>query len=164
MKKLLQSLTFALLLAPVAAAAPAPAAPATTTPLTTTTAKADAPLSNRPLLFVAMTGLEDVQRLQSVFMHAKVAADQHKLNDVSVLVYGRAAEVFNGAIKTRPAALLDAITAAQAAGVKVMVCNVALDRMGIDPAKAVPTPTQIVPNGMTTLVEYVLKDAAVISY
>ncbi len=120
--------------------------------------------TERPLVFVAMTGLEDLQTLGAVFRHAQTAAERHRTGEVVVLVYGRAVQAFDASIEMRPPALREGIASAMRAGVRILVCNVALTRMGVDAARLDPAPTAIVPNGMDTLLDYVVRDAAIISY
>lgn len=120
--------------------------------------------SERALLFVLTTGLEDVQAMTSVFRHAKVAAEQHRLSEVAVLVYGRGVHAFDGDISARPPQLLELIRQAMAAGVRVMLCANAIEHMGVDRAHLDPAPTEIVPNAIVTLVGYVERDAAVVRY
>lgn len=120
--------------------------------------------SDRALLFVLTTGLEDVQTMGSVFRHAKVAAEQHRLSEVAVLVYGRGVQAFDGDVSARPPQLLELIREAMAAGVRVVLCANAIEHMGVDRAHLDPTPTEIVPNAIVTLVGYVERDAAVVRY
>lgn len=120
--------------------------------------------SDRALLFVLTTGLEDLQAMSSVFRHAKVAAEQQRLSEVAVLVYGRGVQAFDGDIAARPPQLLELIREAMAAGVRVMLCANAIEHMGVDRAHLDPAPTEIVPNAIVTLVGYVERDAAVVRY
>lgn len=127
-------------------------------------AQTQAARSERALVFVLTTGLEDAQTMTSVFRHAEAAAVQRKLREVVILVYGRGIQAFDGRIKARPAGLVAMIEKAQRAGVKVVLCAQAIDKMGIDRKRLDPTPSEVVPNAMTTLVDYVVRDAAVVSY
>lgn len=128
-------------------------------------AHAEAPArSERALVFVLTTGLEDLQTMSSVFRHAKAAADQRRLHEVAVIVYGRGVHAFDGDITGRPPALAESIRAAMASGVKVLLCAQAIERMGVARERLDPVPTEIVPNAITTLVDYVAQDAAVVRY
>jgi len=120
--------------------------------------------SERALVFVLTTGLEDAQTMTSVFRHAASAAAQRRLREVAIVVYGRGVQAFDGRLKARPADLVEHIAKAKRAGVRVILCAQALDKMGVDRARLDPAPTDIVPNAMTTLVDYVARDAAVVSY
>lgn len=126
-------------------------------------AEASAP-SERALLFVLTTGLEDLQSMSSVFRHARVAADEGRLHEVVVLVYGRGVQAFDGDIAGRPPALVESIRAAMASGVKVLLCANAMEHMGVARERLDPVPTEIVPNAIRTLVDYVAQDAAVVRY
>lgn len=127
---------------------------------------ARAAISARSLVFVLTTGLEDAQTLSSVFRHAQAAAaaSQHRLREVVILVCGRGIQAFDGRIQSRPSGLVEMITRAQRAGVRVILCAQAIDRMGLDRERLDPAPTEIVPNAIATLVDYVANDAAVVSY
>ena len=120
--------------------------------------------SDRTLVYVLTTGLEDVQVMQSVFTHARVAAEQQRLHEVVILVYGRGVFAFDGGIEGRPPKLADTIRQAMKAGVKVQVCGTALKHMGIDRKRLDPSPTEIVPQATVTLVDYVARGAAVVKY
>ena len=127
--------------------------------------RAEAPArSERALVFVLTTGLEDLQTMSSVFRHAKAAAEEARLREVAVLVYGRGVHAFDGDITGRPSGLAESIRAAMASGVKVLVCASAIERMGVARERLDPVPTEIVPNAITTLVDYVAQDAAVVRY
>lgn len=140
--------------APATLAAQAPVRPAQ-----------DAPArSERALVFVLTTGLEDAQTMTSVFRHARAAAEQQRLSEVVVLVYGRGVQAFDGSIAARPAQVTEHARGAMAAGVRILLCGAALERMGIDRADLDPPPTAIVPNAITTLVDYVAGDAAIVRY
>lgn len=136
---------------------PAPASPVPTAPQPSA-------VVDRTLVFVLTTGLEDAQTMSSVFKHARTAAEQHRLREVVVLVYGRGVFAFDGGISSRPPKIADMIRQAMAAGVRVQVCANALQHMGIDPTRLDPQPTEIVPSAMVTLVDYVARGAAVVRY
>lgn len=120
--------------------------------------------SERVLVFVLTTGLEDAQTLSSVFRHAAAAARDGRLREVAIVVYGRGIQAFDGAIRGRPAGLTDSIRAAMAAGVRIHLCAHAMERMGVAREALDPEPTTIVPNAITTLVDYVARGAAVVRY
>lgn len=123
-----------------------------------------APRSNRALVFVSTTGLEDLQTVSSVFRHAQTAAEQGRLSEVVVLVYGRGIEAFDGDNARRPDSLVQSIRAAMGAGVRVLLCAHAMQQMGIPSERLDPMPTEVVPNAIATLVDYVAADAAVVRY
>lgn len=134
-------------------------------PVTTPTAAAQAtPLAPRTLVFALTTGLEDAQTMGMVFRHAKVAAEQKKLEGVVVLVYGRGVQALDGALGARPPALVTLVRDALAAGVKVQVCANALEQFGVPRDKLEPAGVEVVPNAMVSLVDYVSRGAAVVRY
>lgn len=122
------------------------------------------PQSSRALVFVSTTGLEDLQTMSSVFRHARTAAEQGRLSEVVVLVYGRGIEAFDGDIAHRPDSLVQSIRAAMGAGVRVLLCANAMEQMGIRRERLDPLPTEVVPNAIATLVDYVAGGAAVVRY
>ncbi|NVB80809.1 MAG: DsrE family protein [Kofleriaceae bacterium] len=150
----------AVLLLSLGASSPLLAQPPATKPAPTTSA----PRSDRTLVYVLTTGLEDAQVMQSVFVHARVAAEQRRLREVVILVYGRGVFAFDGDIEARPPKLAESIRQAMKAGVKIQVCGTALAHMGIDRKRLDPTPTEIVPQATVTLVDYVAGGAAVVKY
>ena len=128
------------------------------------TAMEAAPRAERALVFVLNTGLEDAQTMSSVFRHAQSAAGDGRLREVAILVYGRGIQAFDGSIRRRPAGLTDVIREAMAAGVRIVLCAQAMDQMGVDRGALDPLPSVVVPNVMTTLVDYVAAGAAVVRY
>lgn len=134
---------------------------ATAQPVTEASAAAR---TERPLVFVLTTGLEDIQAMSSVFRHAHAAVRDGRLPEVAVIVYGRGIQAFDGSNSSRPAGLPESIRAAMDAGVRVVVCAQAMQKWGIDEASLDPAPTAIAPNAITTLIDYVAQDAAVVRY
>lgn len=120
--------------------------------------------SDRALVFVLTTGLEDAQTMTSVFRHARAAAETQRLSEVVVLVYGRGVQAFDGSVAARPAQAAELARGAMSAGVRVVLCAAALERMGVDREDLDPRPTEIVPNAITTLADYVARDAAIVRY
>lgn len=127
-------------------------------------AKTHAAVSQRSLVFVLTTGNEDLQRMSSVFRHALVAAKENRLREIVVLVYGRGLDALDRKNQVRPASLPASVREAQAAGVRVIVCQQAMTKSGLTATDLDPAPTTIVPNAIATLVDYVANDAAVVSY
>ena len=128
------------------------------------TATEAAPRSERALVFVLNTGLEDAQTMSSVYRHAQSAAGDGRLREVAILVYGRGIQAFDGTIRRRPTGLTASIREAMAAGVRVVLCAQAMDQMGVAREALDPLPSAVVPNVMTTLVDYVAAGAAVVRY
>jgi intracellular sulfur oxidation DsrE/DsrF family protein len=125
---------------------------------------ARAPRPQGILLFVLTTGIEDIQSMNSVFRHAKTAAETQRLQEVVVLIYGRGVQALDGSMGARPAQTAQMVRDAMAAGVKVQVCAHALENMGVVPERLDPQPSEIVPNAIATLVDYVARGAAVVRY
>jgi len=135
----------------------------TAPPAKQTTAPTPAPTEKRTLVFALTTGLEDPQAMQMAFRHARVAADQHTLGEVVVLVYSRGVQSLDAGA-ARPPGVAKLAQEAMAAGVKVLVCAHSM-QMGDVPAERLdPKPTQIVPQAIVALVGYVAKGAAVVRY
>ena len=156
----------AALLAALTALGCAPA-PVVGRPATAASAAPSAPADQggrRSLVFVLTTGLEDMQMMTSAFRHARVAMEQKKLDEVTVLIYGRGVHAVDGAISARPPQLSALIRDAMTAGVHVQVCAHALANMGIGPEKLDPPGVEIVPNAMITLVDDVARGAAIVRY
>lgn len=122
------------------------------------------PRSSRALVLLLATGLEDAQTMGSVFRHARVAAEQKKLDEVTVIVYGRGVQALNGALGARPAQVAQLAKEALAAGVHVKVCANALAQMGVSPENLDPPGVEIIPSAMTAVVDYVARGAAVVRY
>jgi len=101
--------------APAGRAAPAPAAAA---------------VAPAPGLVVARTGAEDPATLSSAFRHAAAAQASGHLPAVTVVVYGRAIQVFQPGLVSAEEAR-NQLGAARAAGVRVLACRQALERHGI---------------------------------
>lgn len=118
----------------------------------------------RAMVFALATGVEDTQEMASVFRHARVAAEQKKLGDVVVLVYGRGVQALDANLAARPPAVTKSVEEALAAGVKVQVCEHALQQFGIAKDKLVPTGVTTVPNAMAAMVDYVAAGAEVVRY
>ncbi len=127
-------------------------------------APAAGPRAPRKLVFALATGLEDVQTMSSVFRHAKVAAEQKKLEGVVVLVYGRGVQAVDGALRARPPQTVALIREALAAGVKIQVCANALEHLGVARDKLDPEGLEVIPNAMVAMVDYVAAGAAVVRY
>ena len=87
------------------------------------------------LVFIANTGLEDVQTLSASLKHAKAAMESGQVDEVHWIVYGRATAILDPDLKTIPESLKADVEAARAAGVRLVACGNALDRNGLDRAR-----------------------------
>lgn len=121
-----------------------------------------APAPEPGLVFVAMTGLEDAMTLGSAFRHAANAKTKGEMADVTVLVYGRAILSFDPDAPVSPD-IRTAMADARAAGVRVVACEVALQRFGI-PVDAAKAFGDTVPNAMVELAGLVKGGDAVVTY
>ncbi len=135
--------------APVVSAQPQPAAP-TVKP-------------HGKLAFVLTTAFDDMQMMNMMLQQAKLAKESGYLEDVVVVVYGRGVMAFNN-IPARPPQTAQFIRAAQAAGVRFYVCNNALTKLGVSPAKLDPKPDEIVERGIVKLSQLISDGYQVIRY
>ncbi len=142
-----------LTLAPALAVA-APPAP--------TTAQAQ-PQKKGKLVFVVMTGLEDIGTLSSTFRHAQAAKETGLLEEVVVLGYGRSVVAFDPTVKAVPDSVRQHIRAAQKAGVRIVLCAQALKKYDIDPKKLEPS-AEVTPNAMAELARMVNAGFQIIRY
>lgn len=124
----------------------------------------EVPPARRPgMVFIANTGLEDIGTLSSSLRHARAALESGHLGGVTWIVYGRAIVALDPTVKAVPPAVLDELAAAQAAGVRVVACGVALERYGIDPAGLDPR-IEVVPNGLAEVARLVAAGDALLKY
>lgn len=150
----------ALLLAAVTAAPATAAEP--------TRPQAGTPASARPakkgkLVFVARTGMEDMQTMSSAYRHATAAQKSGHLEKVVVLSYGRSSVLFDPSVKAIPEEPRKLAAEALAAGVELVVCNNSLEKFGIDPAALQPK-ARVVEDAITELSRLVAEGYAVVSY
>lgn len=143
-------LTLTLLALPLAAfaAEPAPAKPA----------------HQGKLVFVAMTGLEDLGTLSSSFRHAATAKKSGHLSDVVWLSWGRAVVALDPTVKAVPESVREEARLAQEAGVRLVACGNALAKFDIDPKTVTPKGVAVVPNGVTELARLIAEGYEVIRY
>ncbi|MEY3212944.1 MAG: hypothetical protein RIT28_3425 [Pseudomonadota bacterium] len=99
------------------------------------------------LVFIANTGLEDVQTLGASLKHAKTAMESGHVDEVHWIVYGRATAILDPDLKTIPESLKADVEAARAAGVRHVACGSALDRNGLDRAR-LAFPVEVVETGI----------------
>ncbi len=115
------------------------------------------------LAFALTTGFEDLQMANMMLKQVKIAKDSGRLEDVVVVVYGRAVQLFE-ATGARPQPTADLIRAAQSAGVKFYVCANALQQLGVPVDKLDPKPDEVVPFGIVKVSELVSDGYQVIRY
>lgn len=115
------------------------------------------------LVFVAMTGPEDLGVLSSSFRHAAAAKRSGHLEDVVWLSWGRAVVALNPDLDVIPSDIHEQAAAAQKAGVRLVACGQALKKWGIDPETLRPK-AEVVANGVDELARLVSLGYQVISY
>lgn len=116
--------------------------------------EASVPQAKTGLVFIANTGLEDVQTLSNSLRHATAAKASGHLDEVVWLVYGRAILSLDPSVKAVPASVRENLEQARAAGVRLVACGHALEQHGIDPA-TIPAGVEVVPNAMHELARLV---------
>ena len=121
------------------------------------------PQKKGKLVFVAMTGLEDVGTLSSSFRHAKAAIESGHLEDVVWLAYGRAIVALDPTVKAVPEDVRKHAEAARKAGVRLVACRQALKKYDIDEKKLVP-PAEVTENAITELARLVAEGYQIIRY
>ncbi len=127
------------------------------------TAAAPAAADARPgLVFALRTGPEDVTAMSSAFRHARVAKEAGHVGDVTVIVYGRAAVVFDPTFAL-PAEVRDNLKGARDAGVRIVACETALNKHGI-PVEAARLSAEVVPQGIVEITRLVAAGHEVLSY
>lgn len=126
-------------------------------------ADAKAPTPRGKLVFVAMTGPEDVATLSSSFRHALAAKNSGHLEDVVWLSWGRAVSALDPKLEIVPAEVRAHAQAAWEGGVRLVACGQALRKWGIDPAALTPK-AEVVPNGVDELARLVAQGYQVIRY
>lgn len=115
------------------------------------------------MVFVANTGLEDVQTLTSSLRHAKAAKESGHLSKVVWMVYGRAVVALDPKVGAVPESVPKLAKEAADAGVELVVCGQALAKYGIAPEK-MAIKARVVPNAITELAKLVAEGAVPIRY
>lgn len=123
----------------------------------------EAPAPKGKLVFVTMTGPEDLATLSSSFRHALAAKKSGRLEDVVWLGYGRSVVAFDPSVKVVPADVRTHAEAARKGGVKLVVCAQALEKWGIDRKKLEPK-AEVVENAIDELARLVSEGYQIIRY
>ncbi len=139
-------------------------APLTRSAVAAPVAASPPPVAKRTLVLALATGVEDIQTMTSIFRHARIAAEQKKLEEVVVVIYGRGIQAVDGALAVRPPQVTKMIEEAMAAGVKVQVCAHSMEQFGVQKDKLLPANVEVVPVGMATIVDHVARGGAVVRY
>ena len=116
------------------------------------------------MVFVLTTGLEDLQSVNMAIKQSGVAHKSGFLDETVLLVYGRSVQAFSRDIKAKPPQVAKAIEEAKEAGVRILVCQVALKQFGIPEDRLESGVSEIVPNAIETLAELVSKGYQIIKY
>jgi intracellular sulfur oxidation DsrE/DsrF family protein len=111
-----------------------------------------APAPSGKIVLVALSGPEDVMKLMGPFRHAVIMKKTGRLQQVAIVVYGRAVAALSTKAKGIPEPVRDAIREAHAAGVPIYVCETALANAGIE--DVIPE-AQRVPAGAAKIAELV---------
>lgn len=126
-------------------------------------ASAPATREKAKLVFVAMTGLEDLMTLSSSLRHATVAAKSPQYSEVVWMSYGRSIVALDPTVKAVPASIHELAREAKKAGVRLVACEEALKKFDIDP-KRLAFPAETVPNAIDELGRLIAEGFAVIRY
>jgi len=124
---------------------------------------AEAPARKGKLVFVAMTGLEDIGTLSSSFRHAIAAKKSGHLSDVVWISWGRAVVSLDPTVKAVPESVREQARLAKEAGVRLVACGQALGKYDIDPKTTTPR-VEVVSNGVTELAKLVAEGYEVLRY
>ncbi|MEO6807966.1 MAG: DsrE family protein [Isosphaeraceae bacterium] len=116
------------------------------------------------LVFVLTTGLEDLQSVGAAIKHSEHAQKSGYLDQTVLLVYGRSVQAFSQDIQAKPPTVAKAIKEASDAGVRIVVCRIALEKFNIPEDRLESGVTEVVPNAIDTLAELVSKGYQIIKY
>ncbi len=116
------------------------------------------------MVFVLMTGLEDLQSVNMAIRHAGMAMKSGFLDDSVLLVYGRSVQAFARDVTAKPPQVAAAIQEAKEAGARILICGEALKRFDIPKEKLEPGVDEVVPNAIFTLAELVSRGYQVVNY
>ena len=118
----------------------------------TSPAAATTPAPSGKIVLVAISGPEDAMKLLGPYHHAVIMKKTGRLQDIAIVVYGRAVAALSTKAKGIPQPVRDAIKEAHAAGIPIFVCNTALSNAGID--EVIPE-AQRVPQGAAKIAELI---------
>lgn len=139
------------------------AQPALAAPRKAPKAAQQAPRAAAGMVFVANTGLEDVQTLSSSLRHAIGAKQSGHLDEVVWIVYGRAIVALDPTVGAVPDSLRQQIREAREAGVRLVACAEAMRKYDIDRA-AIEEGVEVVPNALTEIARFVAEGYALLRY
>jgi intracellular sulfur oxidation DsrE/DsrF family protein len=104
------------------------------------------------IVLVALSGPEDEMKLMGPYRHAVIMKKTGRLQQIAIVVYGRAVAALSAKAKGIPEPVRNAIREAHAAGVPIYVCENALANAGIE--DVIPE-AQRVPAGAAKIAELV---------
>ena len=104
------------------------------------------------IVLVALSGPEDAQKLMGPYHHAVIMKKTGRLEEIAIVVYGRAVMALSTKAKGIPEPVRKAIQEAHAAGVPIYVCETALANAGVE---SVIPEAQRVPQGAAKIAELV---------
>jgi len=116
------------------------------------------------MVFVLTTGLEDLQTVNMAIRQSGVAQKSGFLDETVLLVYGRSVQAFSREVQAKPPQVAKAIQEAKEAGVRILICRVALQKFNIPEDRLEPGVAEVVPNAIETLAELVSKGYQIIKY
>lgn len=111
-----------------------------------------APAPQGKIVLVALSGPEDAMKLLGPYHHALIMKKTGRLQEVAIVVYGRAVAALSTKAKGIPEPVRNAIREAHAAGVPIYVCETALAGAGIE---EIGPEAQRVPQGAAKIAELV---------
>lgn len=114
------------------------------------------------IVLVGLTGLEDPHKVEAPYKHARIMAQTHRLEQVAVVVYGRAVKALSTKEKIPPE-IDEQIKAAHAAGIPIFVCENALKKAGIALEDVRPEATPV-PSGAAKTAELVSEGFTTLQY
>lgn len=121
------------------------------------------PPAHGKVVLVAFTGAEDAARLAAPYKHALLMKQSGKLQDVAVVVYGRAVSALSTRSKGTPEPVRAAVREAHAAGIPIYVCENSLEMAGIAAGDVVPE-AQRVPSGAVQIAQLVSEGFVPLQY
>lgn len=111
-----------------------------------------APAPSGKVVLVALSGPEDAMKLLGPYRHALLMKKTGRLQEVAIVVYGRAVAALSTKAQGVPQPVREALKEALAAGIPIFACEAALANAGID--EIVPG-VQRVPQGAARIAELV---------
>jgi intracellular sulfur oxidation DsrE/DsrF family protein len=102
-------------------------------------------------------------KLGAPYHHALVMKKTGRLEDVAIVVYGRAVAAVSTQVKSIPETLQAEIKATLEAGIHVYVCATALEKAGIAKEALIPG-VEVVPQGAAKIAELVSQNSVPMQY